>query len=327
MAVKNESALLIISEVVRKSIEEKTLHIDYPAIINLCREKKISSYTLHQIIERELALMEAAPDDQPTRKVGFVKVVLPERTHPLPPREEGTEKEVGTTEKLPVQDTDTEVVKKPSLFRRMFGSVRTTLLVIMVLGLIGLGFFFLYGSLNDTKKELTNAKLRIFVLSNEVNNLNEELDSTKFGLQNSRDEAQKKFNDLKDKVASAMPIIISGIEIANTDNSGDIETDYGNTIYSSNTMYLKPKISYMGIKSGENIKLDVKFYTPSGLSTGTSSPQGYSYSSSMDVQSGDNTEVLVGWGGSSRGHWKSGQYRFEIWYGDVCLKSKSFTIY
>lgn len=203
------------------------------------------------------------------------------------------------------------------------------ILCIAVIG-CGVGLFFLNGSLNDTKNELFSARNEIGELNDKVSNLSKELENTKNSLRitrKERDEAQQKRNDLKDKIGSSMPIIITDIQIANTNNSGDIETDYGNTIYSSSTMYLKPKISYTGIKTGENIDLNVKFYTPSGLSTGSSSPYGCSYSTSMYVYSGENTETLSGWGGSSRGHWRSGQYRFEIWYGDVCLKSKSFTIY
>lgn len=207
---------------------------------------------------------------------------------------------------------------------------RNVILLILAVLACSVGLFFLNVSLNDTKNELISAKNNIRELNNKVSNLSEELDNTKTSLRitrKERDEAQQKMNDLKDKVGSSMPIIITDIQIANTNNSGDIETDYGNTIYSSSTMYLKPKISYTGIKTAENINLNVKFYTPSGLSTGSSSPYGCSYSTSMYVYSGDNTETLSGWGGSSRGHWRSGQYRFEIWYGDVCLKSKSFTIY
>lgn len=207
---------------------------------------------------------------------------------------------------------------------------RNVILLILAVLACGVGLFLLNVSLNDTKNELVGARNEIRKLNSKVSNLSEDLDNTKTSLQitrKERDEAQQKMNDLKDKVVSSMPIIITDIQIANTNNSGDIETDYGNTIYSSSTMYLKPKISYTGIKTGENINLNVKFYTPSGLSTGSSSPYGCSYSTSMYVYSGDNTETLSGWGGSSRGHWRSGQYRFEIWYGDVCLKAKSFTVY
>lgn len=204
--------------------------------------------------------------------------------------------------------------------------------IILVLALLAcfVSLFFLGGSLNDTKNELSSAKNEISKLNSKVSNLSEELDNTKTSLRitrEERDEAQQKMNDLKDKIGSSMPIIITDIQIANTSYGGDIETDYGNTIYSSSTMYLKPKISYTGIKTGENIDLNVKFYTPSGLSTSSSSPYGCSYSTSMYVYSGENTETLSGWGGSSRGHWSSGTYRFEIWYGSVCLKAKSFTIY
>lgn len=125
----------------------------------------------------------------------------------------------------------------------------------------------------------------------------------------------------------SMPIIITDIQVANTNNDGGIETDYGNTIYSNRTMYLKPKITYTGINTGKNIDLQVRLYTPSGMSTGSSSPYGYTYSCSMYAYSGENTEKLTGWGNASPGNWKSGTYRFEIWHNDVCLRAKSFTIY
>lgn len=207
---------------------------------------------------------------------------------------------------------------------------RNVILLVLAVLACSVGLFFLNGSLNDTKNELLSAKNEISELNSKVSNLSEELDNTKTSLKitrDERDEAQQRLNDLKDKVGSSMPIIITDIQIANTNNGGDIETDYGNIIYSSNTMYLKPKISYTGIKTGENIDLNIKFYTPSGLSIGSSSPYGYSYSNSMYVYSGENTETLSGWGGSSRGHWSSGTYRFEIWYNDICLKAKSFSIY
>lgn len=236
-----------------------------------------------------------------------------------------------------VEQTISNLYKENSQLRADYSKLqsqkkqyRNVILLVLAVLACGVGLFFLNGSLNDTKNELSSARSEINELNNKVSNLGEELDNTKTSLKitrEERDEAQQKLNDLKDKVGSSMPIIITDIQIANTYNNGDIDTDYGNTIYSSNTMYLKPKISYTGIKTGNNIDLNIKFYTPSGLSTGSNSPYGYSYSKSMYVYSGENTETLSGWGGSSRGHWSSGTYRFEIWYGSVCLKAKSFTIY
>ena len=236
-----------------------------------------------------------------------------------------------------VEQTISNLYKENSQLRANYSKLqaqkkqyRNVVLLVLAVLACGVGLFFMNGSLNDTKYELSNARDEISSLNGKVSSLNEEIENTKTSLnitRQERDEAQQKMNDLKEKVGSAMPIIISDIQIANTYNGGDIETDYGNTIYSSNTMYLKPKISYTGIKTGESIDLNIKFYTPSGMSTGSNSPYGCSYSTSMYVYSGENTESLSGWGGSSRGHWSSGTYRFEIWYGSVCLKAKSFTIY
>lgn len=124
-----------------------------------------------------------------------------------------------------------------------------------------------------------------------------------------------------------IPLIITDIQIGNTYYNGNIETNYGSTIYSRNTMYLTPRIKYMGLVSG-NKTLKVKWYNPSGtLSTGTSSTNGYSQSNSYYVSKGQNTLTLHGWGNETKGHWGSGTYKIEIWYKNKCLSSKSFTIY
>ena len=94
-------------------------------------------------------------------------------------------------------------------------------------------------------------------------------------------------------------------------------------------MYLKPRITYTGIRAGEDITLYAKLYGISGsLQTGNSSPSGYTFSNSLTVSSGSgNTYELKGWGGSDKGFWSRGTYRYEIWYGNVCLRAKTFTVY
>lgn len=123
-----------------------------------------------------------------------------------------------------------------------------------------------------------------------------------------------------------LPLWITNIEIGNVTKNGDIETDYGKDIYSSNTMYLKPRIEYVGIATGEIIDISVKWYEPNGfISTRTSSSGSFSYS--LYIRNGRNTCILPGWGNDNRGYWKRGSYRIELWYKDICLKTKSFTIY
>lgn len=109
------------------------------------------------------------------------------------------------------------------------------------------------------------------------------------------------------------PLKVTNLQVANTDENGDIVTNYGNTIYAYNSMYLKPKITLQAPRSGK-YTIYVKLFTPSGdLATGSSSPAGYSYSDDLNVSSGTKAYTLSGWGGKEKGHWQAGTYRFEFW--------------
>lgn len=147
-------------------------------------------------------------------------------------------------------------------------------------------------------------------------------------LKQERDNAKSEFSIFKNKVSSVYPLIITDIEIANVAYNGDIHTNYGNFLYGNSTMYLRPRIRYTGLTSGDKT-LKVKWYNPDGsIRRGASSPFGFSQSQSVYICSGENNSyILSGWGNSSKGSWRSGSYRIEIWYDNLCLKSKSFTIY
>lgn len=152
--------------------------------------------------------------------------------------------------------------------------------------------------------------------------------SEKDALWEGKRSAEEALSTLKEKVGNTYPLIVSDIYVGNMYQGGGMETNYGGTIYSRNSMYLVPKITYYGINIGSKT-FYVKLYKPDGsLARGSSSPAGYSYSNSLYVSSGaNNTYEFSGWGSPNKGHWKSGNYRFEIWYGNTCLKSKTFTIY
>ena len=212
------------------------------------------------------------------------------------------------------------------------------LLCIAVIG-CGIGIFLLNDTLTFTRGQLEEANDSIASKDNQItqknqriSNLNSQINSLQSSLSNEKDKrerAENELNNLKESFSSAIPILITNMEIGNTYNDGSIETSYGSSIYSSNSMYLQPKITYTGIRTGENITLYAKLYGISGtLQTGTSSPSGYTFSSSMTVSSGSgNTYVLSGWGGSNKGFWSRGSYRYEIWYGNVCLRAKTFSVY
>ncbi len=186
-------------------------------------------------------------------------------------------------------------------------------------------------SLHDT---LSQERYVIKQRNNEIRLLNTNLttykDSLKLSLDHN-DELSDRLSEQESKfysLRSIFPINITNIEIGNIYHDSSIETNYGNTIYSSHTMYLQPRITYTGINTGRSINLKIKWYTPSGaMKTGDSSPSGFSQQESLYVYSGSNTVTLQGWGNKTKGHWGKGTYRIEIWYENVCLKAKTFTIY
>ena len=126
---------------------------------------------------------------------------------------------------------------------------------------------------------------------------------------------------------SEIPFIVTKLEVANTDENSNIIQDYGETIWDYKTKYLTPRITVKPFKSTGTYTVYVKLYKDGSLSTGTSSPSGYTYSSKVTI-SGNSSQVftLSGWGSKTAGNWSMGEYRFEIWYGDYCIGSKTFNV-
>lgn len=212
------------------------------------------------------------------------------------------------------------------------------LLCIAVIG-CGVGIYFLNDSLNVVQSELELANNTIISKNavideknSKISEQNSKINDLKSSLsdeKNMREMAEKKYEELKNSFSNSIPILITDIEIANVYNDGAIETNYGSSIYASSSMYLKPKITYTGIRDGDNITLYARLYGISGsLQKGKSSPNGYTFSNSLTISEGSgNTYQMSGWGGSNKGFWNRGSYRYEIWYGNMCLKSKTFTLY
>lgn len=127
---------------------------------------------------------------------------------------------------------------------------------------------------------------------------------------------------------SSLPMIVTDVLIGNTDYNGNVVTEYGKKISESETMYLTPKVKYFGIKSGVQT-LRVRWIKPDGsISKGNVSLGNFSQISGYNLSSGKNDEIcLSGWGGTNKGHWIAGQYFIEIWYDDIRLIRKPFTIY
>lgn len=120
---------------------------------------------------------------------------------------------------------------------------------------------------------------------------------------------------------------IYSIEIRNEPLKGDPITDYGETIYSSETMYLCPRIRYKSY-ADRRYKFDVKWINPDGSQRRSkSSPAGYTDSKSCTLSYGEGTSLLDGWGSKTKGWWEAGDYAIEIWCEGTLLKRKEFRIY
>ena len=132
---------------------------------------------------------------------------------------------------------------------------------------------------------------------------------------------------LLNEISNEFPFVVTEIKVGNVYFDGNIETNYGDKIYSYNTMYLTPQLSIIGMVS-EFKNIMVKWYYPNGtLSRGESSPSGYSQLEEVYISRGKNNIVLCGWGNETKGHWRKGQYRFEVWCDNKCIKTHYFKVY
>ena len=218
-----------------------------------------------------------------------------------------------------------ELLKKKKQYKAV-----VTLFVIIILCCIGLLSFYreITGKtqhIQELENEITIKRDSLLLQTNEINRLINDLSATNSRLSS----AQKELSDYKDKVGKHMPLVINNIELANyTANRGRVISDYGQRIYSNESRWVWFRINYDGIVSGTK-NLHYKVYDQKGqLKTCSSSPSGYSWSSDIYIYGDNNNSVvLFGWGADNASTWSTGTYRIEIWYNDMCLKSKSFTIY
>lgn len=187
--------------------------------------------------------------------------------------------------------------------------------------------YFLFKDSGTAKAGLKDANGQIATLQKEVNDLKIQLDTTTQNLYRERS-ARAKLQYDNDTLKSLFPLHVTALEVANADGKGNSISAYGKDIAASSSMYLMPRITYMGLKVGETIELMVRLYDHENkLVTGSNSPAGYSYSCKIGpIMPNENAVALSGWGGADKGHFKPGTYRYEVWYNDMCLKQCVFRL-
>lgn len=137
--------------------------------------------------------------------------------------------------------------------------------------------------------------------------------------------ALKEYYDKHQGNMPSAPFTINSVTVANVKQDGTIINHYGTKIYDFQTMYIKPRINVTVSKPG-TYDIKVKFITPTGMSTGTSSPTGYTYSNRITMTQ-DQHYYLDGWGNANAGNWGKGNYRLEFYYKNKRVGNYSFTIY
>lgn len=190
--------------------------------------------------------------------------------------------------------------------------------LLVVAGLIAIVSF--NQNVNELRSVLSIRDVSIDSLNAVISNKNQAI-STQENIINRKEKELTDIKGVLDSISVYMPIFVSKMSVK---NEGE---DYDGTIYSKNTTYIYPKLEGYGLIDG-TIELFVKFYSPDGLRTYSESPSGYTYSDKVSLNKCQNNIIsLSGYGNKTKGTWKSGSYRIEVWHKDKLLYEKRFTIY
>ena len=194
--------------------------------------------------------------------------------------------------------------------REKLKSTKTGLTVVIVLAIIGLG-----------------------IMGIAIFNINEDRYSARWQLQSLQSRYDTLDNSYKalqldyDNAKAISRIIVTAIGVGNSASGGAWLNNPGDRLQASQMRYLSPVITYNSTVS-EELTFYVKIINPNGsLSTGTSSPNGFSYSTTARVNRGDNQSLsLSSWGNNDRSTYQAGEYTVEVWYNNVQLRTTKVTI-
>lgn len=225
-----------------------------------------------------------------------------------------------------IQEVNAKRVEAEERYRKM---VSTSRIMIIIWGSILAVLSYLFGYLvfsgpySDLKSELYSSEKTLQEVTTYKINAERDIQMTSNTLQDKKAFREEKIKEIRKKI----PFLITEVKFGNTDGKGNTETNFGGTLYSSSSMYITPQIKAYGLKN-QKTKIDVKIYDAYGMmKQGDSSPIESTYADTIQVRNGEyETFVLKGWGNSSRGHWKRGRYKLEIWSQNKCLSRNYFYI-
>lgn len=128
-------------------------------------------------------------------------------------------------------------------------------------------------------------------------------------------------------IGNKYPIIVNSMDVERNDFDSKV-WNTGTYFNTSSTNFVRTKIHFYGIKT-DNIELKIKLIMPSGnLYKLNSSPSDCTEKESIYITSGKSSYYTSGgYGYKTSLGWTTGTWRYEIWYRNSLLSTKSFTIY
>lgn len=174
-------------------------------------------------------------------------------------------------------------------------------------------------NLKDANAEIAYQRNSIESLRTELRQKDETINSKNARISSLESEKAELGNKLS-ALSNVYPIVIPDIKFKNVDYNNNVINGVGSTLYSG-VRYLLPVIYYNGY-TNTSVRMRIRYYKKAdGQFKQIESPGEFSYSvSSLSGRSLD----LHSWGNTSGRFWVSGQYRCEIWKGNVCLYAKEF---
>lgn len=121
---------------------------------------------------------------------------------------------------------------------------------------------------------------------------------------------------------------INNIQFGSCDDNSNMLVNFGDSLYEGEIMYLKPQISCTGLYSNnQDITLFYRIFKSDGsLSSGTSSPKGFTTNSQVTIKPGLNVIQLSGWGNSKGTSYKAGVHDFELWLDGEKIYETTFEV-
>lgn len=138
--------------------------------------------------------------------------------------------------------------------------------------------------------------------------------------------ASSSYNSEIESIAKTMGYMkVRDIEFRNYDDNKEISA-YGEPIKATDARWLGARVKYDGlIETTKTIDIKIKIYEPDGTLWGKHASEGYTWcDDKCDIYSGENNILyLDGYGNATSSCYRSGTYRYEIWYEGNKLFTKN----